>query len=66
MCFLSAYFLWNAPKSDNNRYFYIAYSGTLLVLITIAMSCNLWFGQSMWIGTSQVLLNIRCLNRHKS
>ncbi|KAJ7844412.1 hypothetical protein B0H14DRAFT_2358688, partial [Mycena olivaceomarginata] len=49
MCFLSAYFLWNAPKSDNNRYFYIAYSGTLLVLITIAMSCNLWFGQSMWI-----------------
>jgi len=49
MCFMSTYFLWNSPKADNSRYFYIAYSATLLVLITIAMSCNLFFGQMMWI-----------------
>ncbi|KAF7375126.1 hypothetical protein MSAN_00399000 [Mycena sanguinolenta] len=49
MCFMSAYFLWNGPKSDSNRYFYIAYSALLLVLVTIAMSCNLFFGQMMWI-----------------
>ncbi|KAJ6448887.1 hypothetical protein C8R45DRAFT_1045512 [Mycena sanguinolenta] len=49
MCFMSAYFLWNGPKSDTNRYFYIAYSAVLLVLVTIAMACNLFFGQMMWI-----------------
>ncbi|KAJ7116415.1 hypothetical protein C8R44DRAFT_207963 [Mycena epipterygia] len=49
MFFLSAYFLWNSPKADKSKYVYIAYSGALLILITIAMSCNLFFGQMMWI-----------------
>lgn len=49
MFFLSAHFLWTSPKADNSRKFYIVYSGALLILITIAMSCNLFFGQMMWI-----------------
>lgn len=49
MFFLSAHFLWTSPKADKSRFFYIAYSGALLILITIAMSCNLFFGQMMWI-----------------
>ncbi|KAJ7815346.1 hypothetical protein B0H13DRAFT_1514060, partial [Mycena leptocephala] len=48
MFFMSAYFLWNS-KADKSRFIYIAYSATLLVLITIAMACNLFFGQQMWI-----------------
>ncbi|KAJ7080456.1 hypothetical protein C8R44DRAFT_722746 [Mycena epipterygia] len=49
MFFLSAYFLSTSTKADKSKYLYIAYSGTLLILITIAMSCNLFFGQMMWI-----------------
>ncbi|KAJ7039589.1 hypothetical protein C8F04DRAFT_996625 [Mycena alexandri] len=49
MFFMSSYFLWIGSKRDKSRYIYIAYSATLLVLITIAMACNLWFGQEMWI-----------------
>ncbi|KAJ6570242.1 hypothetical protein DFH09DRAFT_917271 [Mycena vulgaris] len=49
MFFMSAYYLWSSPKADRSRLVYIAYSGTLLVLITIALSCNLFFGQEMWI-----------------
>ncbi|KAF8207225.1 hypothetical protein K438DRAFT_1815916 [Mycena galopus ATCC 62051] len=49
MFFMSAHFLWHGPKSDTTRFFYIAYSATLLVLVTIAMACNLFFGQMMWI-----------------
>lgn len=44
MFFLSAYFLSTSTKADKSKYLYIAYSGTLLILITIAMSCNLFFG----------------------
>ncbi|KAJ7510321.1 hypothetical protein B0H11DRAFT_2269720 [Mycena galericulata] len=49
MFFMSAFFLWNTPKQETSRLFYISYGGTLLILITIAMSCNLFFGQAMWI-----------------
>ncbi|KAJ7678485.1 hypothetical protein B0H17DRAFT_1206729 [Mycena rosella] len=49
MFFMSAYFLSTSPKADKSRYIYIAYSATLLVLITIALSCNQFFGQMMWI-----------------
>ncbi|KAJ7454830.1 hypothetical protein FB451DRAFT_949483, partial [Mycena latifolia] len=50
MFFMSAYYLWNNPKPDKSRLVYIAYSGTLLILITIALSCNqLSTGQQMWI-----------------
>ncbi|KAJ7650703.1 hypothetical protein FB45DRAFT_888553 [Roridomyces roridus] len=49
MAFMSAYFLSTSSKTDNSRCFYIIYSSILLVLITIAMSCNLFFGQMMWI-----------------
>ncbi|KAJ7650618.1 hypothetical protein FB45DRAFT_888267 [Roridomyces roridus] len=48
MFFLSSYFLWKS-KSDNSRKFYIIYGAILTILITIAMSCNLFFGQMMWI-----------------
>ncbi|KAJ7039535.1 hypothetical protein C8F04DRAFT_293748 [Mycena alexandri] len=47
--FMSSFFLWNNSKSDKSKYVYIGYSAALLVLITIAMACNLWFGQEMWI-----------------
>ncbi|KAF7330354.1 hypothetical protein MVEN_02473700 [Mycena venus] len=49
MCFMSFYFLWTSPKNEKSRYFYIAYSGVLLVLITIALASNEFFGQMMWI-----------------
>ncbi|KAF8207147.1 hypothetical protein K438DRAFT_2013681 [Mycena galopus ATCC 62051] len=49
MFFMAAYFLAISSKADKSRYIYIAYSATLLVLITIAMACNLFFGQMMWI-----------------
>jgi len=54
MFFMSTHFLWTNPKADS-RYFYIVYSGVLLVLITIAMSCNLFFGQEMWIEHRDVI-----------
>ncbi|KAJ7220038.1 hypothetical protein GGX14DRAFT_338348, partial [Mycena pura] len=47
MFFMSAHFMCTRPR--RSTFFYIAYSGTLLVLITIAMACNLFFGQMMWI-----------------
>ncbi|KAJ7178759.1 hypothetical protein C8R43DRAFT_974372 [Mycena crocata] len=49
MFFMSSYFLWNSSKANKSRLFYIGYSATLLVLITFAMSANLYFGQMMWI-----------------
>ncbi|KAJ6577328.1 hypothetical protein B0H19DRAFT_1119199 [Mycena capillaripes] len=49
MFFMSSNFLWTSSKADNSRFFYITYSATLLVLITIAMACNLFYGQAMWI-----------------
>ncbi|KAJ6630991.1 hypothetical protein B0H10DRAFT_701937 [Mycena sp. CBHHK59/15] len=49
MFFISSYFLWTSPKGGSSRIFYIVYSAALLALITIAMSCNLFFGQMMWI-----------------
>ncbi|KAJ6468413.1 hypothetical protein C8R45DRAFT_470306 [Mycena sanguinolenta] len=49
MFFMSAYFLSVGSRGDKSRYFYIGYSAVLLVLITIAMACNLFFGQMMWI-----------------
>ncbi|KAJ7510404.1 hypothetical protein B0H11DRAFT_1696196, partial [Mycena galericulata] len=49
MFFMSSYFLWTSPRAEKSRFFYVAYSGILLILITIAMACNLLFGQMMWI-----------------
>ncbi|KAJ7208001.1 hypothetical protein GGX14DRAFT_634786 [Mycena pura] len=47
MFFMSAHFMCISRRP--RRSIYIAYSGTLLVLITIAMASNLFFGQMMWI-----------------
>ncbi|KAF7330295.1 hypothetical protein MVEN_02467400 [Mycena venus] len=49
MFVMSTYFLSTSSKADKSRYIYIGYSATLLVLITIAMAANLFFGQMMWI-----------------
>ncbi|KAJ7231651.1 hypothetical protein C8J57DRAFT_1730094 [Mycena rebaudengoi] len=50
MFFMSTYFLWTNPKTDKTRYVYIGYSAALLVLITVAMSANLYYGEQMWIN----------------
>ncbi|KAK7007384.1 hypothetical protein R3P38DRAFT_1668699 [Favolaschia claudopus] len=49
MFFASTYLLLHCPQPSRTKMFYIAFSGTILVLITIAMACNLFFGQMMWI-----------------
>ncbi|KAJ7220017.1 hypothetical protein GGX14DRAFT_336543, partial [Mycena pura] len=49
MFFMTAYFMSTNKRRDTSKFFYIAFSGALLVLITIAMACNLYFGQMMWI-----------------
>ncbi|KAJ7284610.1 hypothetical protein C8J57DRAFT_1669932 [Mycena rebaudengoi] len=54
MFFMSSYFLWTNPKTDNSRVFYIAYSSVLLVLITIALSANQYYGEQMWINHRDV------------
>lgn len=51
---MSSYFLWTNPKTDNSRVFYIVYSSVLLVLITIALSANQYFGEQMWINHRDV------------
>jgi hypothetical protein len=49
MCFQSVYYLNVGEGSRKSKMFYSGFSATLLALITIALACNLWFGQSMWI-----------------
>jgi len=46
---LSAYFIRRGTGKDKSKYLYIAYSFTLLLLETIAMSADYFFGQMMWI-----------------
>ncbi|KAJ7265033.1 hypothetical protein C8J57DRAFT_1622009, partial [Mycena rebaudengoi] len=50
MFFMSTYFLWTNPKTDKTRYVYIGCSAALLVLITVAMSANLYYREQMWIN----------------
>lgn len=42
MFFISAYLLVNSSRPAKSKIFYIAYSAILLILITIAMACNLY------------------------
>ncbi|KAJ7150143.1 hypothetical protein C8R43DRAFT_498378 [Mycena crocata] len=50
MLFVSLWFFQSGgPGSRKSRRFYAGFSGLLMVLITIALSCNLFFGQAMWI-----------------
>ncbi|KAJ7255686.1 hypothetical protein C8J57DRAFT_1517978 [Mycena rebaudengoi] len=49
MFFMSTYLFIGSSRAARSKYFYIGFSGTLLLLITLAMSCNLLFGQMMWI-----------------
>ncbi|KAJ7888612.1 hypothetical protein B0H14DRAFT_2693135, partial [Mycena olivaceomarginata] len=49
MFFMSTYLFLNGSRPIRSKYFCIAFSGTLLILITIAMACNLIFCQMMWI-----------------
>ncbi|KAF7333330.1 hypothetical protein MVEN_02348300 [Mycena venus] len=49
MFFLSTYLFISSSRTARSKRFYIGFSGTLLLLITIAMACNLLFGQMMWI-----------------
>ncbi|KAF7318287.1 hypothetical protein HMN09_00337400 [Mycena chlorophos] len=46
---LSAYFISRGNGKDKSKYLYIAYSFTLLILETIAMAADLFYGQMMWI-----------------
>ncbi|KAJ6506528.1 hypothetical protein C8R45DRAFT_1069620 [Mycena sanguinolenta] len=48
MFFMSTCLFISSSRAARSKYFYVGFSGTLL-LITIAMSCNLLFGQMMWI-----------------
>lgn len=51
MYFQSVYYLnLNVGKENHkSKAFYIAYSTALMILITIALAANLFFGQAMWI-----------------
>ncbi|KAJ6495049.1 hypothetical protein C8R45DRAFT_1133228 [Mycena sanguinolenta] len=49
MFFMSTCLFISSSRAARSKYFYVGFSGTLLLLITIAMSCNLIFGQMMWI-----------------
>ncbi|KAJ7116331.1 hypothetical protein C8R44DRAFT_792202 [Mycena epipterygia] len=49
MFFQSVYYLNIGPGSRQSKMFYIGYSALLMVLITIALACNQFFGQAMWI-----------------
>jgi hypothetical protein len=49
MFFQSVYYLNAGEGSRRSKRFYIGFSATLMALITIALACNLFFGQEMWI-----------------
>jgi len=49
MYFQSVYYLNAGRGGHRSKMFYIGYSTVLLVLITFALACNLFFGQAMWI-----------------
>ncbi|KAF7316947.1 hypothetical protein HMN09_00429000 [Mycena chlorophos] len=50
MFVLSVYFLnTSTSKASKSRIVYIAYGFALLILTTIAMAANLFYGQMMWI-----------------
>ncbi|KAJ7454745.1 hypothetical protein FB451DRAFT_1373402 [Mycena latifolia] len=54
MFFQSVYYLKIGPGSSKTKMFYIGYSAALMVLITFALACNLYFGQQMWIDHRDV------------
>ncbi|KAJ6448890.1 hypothetical protein C8R45DRAFT_1045530 [Mycena sanguinolenta] len=49
MFFQSVYHINAGAGSRKSKMFYTGFSMVLTALITIALSCNLWFGQAMWI-----------------
>ncbi|KAJ7352496.1 hypothetical protein DFH08DRAFT_88900 [Mycena albidolilacea] len=49
MVFQSVYYLNGGEGSRKSKRFYMGFSATLLALITIALACNVFFGQEMWI-----------------
>ncbi|KAJ7746596.1 hypothetical protein B0H16DRAFT_1726321 [Mycena metata] len=49
MFFQSVYHLHIGEGTRRSKIFYIGYSAALMALITIALACNLFFGQAMWI-----------------
>jgi len=49
MYFQSVYYLYIGRGSNRSKIFYIGYSTFLMILVTIALACNLFFGQAMWI-----------------
>ncbi|KAJ7785853.1 hypothetical protein B0H16DRAFT_1206330, partial [Mycena metata] len=65
MFFLSNYFLlYSSTDARKESFFYIFYSSVMLILWTIASSCNAAFGQQIWIthrdvpgGPAQYLLD---------
>ncbi|PPR00560.1 hypothetical protein CVT26_009892 [Gymnopilus dilepis] len=50
LTFSSVYFLALGKTSSGRRYFYVAYSLTLLVLLTCSFSTYAYLGQLMWIN----------------
>ncbi|KAJ6626873.1 hypothetical protein B0H10DRAFT_1780350 [Mycena sp. CBHHK59/15] len=56
MFFLSSYLLLrSSTDARKESFFYIFYSGVMLVLWTVASSCNAVFGQFIWIDNRDVL-----------
>ncbi|KAJ7693634.1 hypothetical protein B0H17DRAFT_1199753 [Mycena rosella] len=56
MFFLSNYFLlYTSSDARKESFFYIFYGSTMLILWTIASSCNALFGQLMWVEHRDVL-----------
>jgi len=49
MFFQSVYYLNAGKGSRRSKTFYIGYSTAMMILITFALACNLFFGQAMWI-----------------
>ncbi|KAJ7151471.1 hypothetical protein C8R46DRAFT_1349506 [Mycena filopes] len=55
MFFLSNYFLlYSSSDARRESFFYIFYSSTMLILWTIASSCNAYFGEQIWISHRDV------------
>lgn len=55
MFFLSNYFLlYSSTDARKESFFYIAYSSVMLILWTVASSCNAAFGQKIWIDFRDV------------
>ncbi|KAJ7127706.1 hypothetical protein C8R44DRAFT_616168 [Mycena epipterygia] len=45
----TTYYIGTGEGNHKYKMFYIGYSALLTALITIALACNMYFGQAMWI-----------------